>query len=277
MLAKREITLEQRMKTASRAVLLLALLTSSPSIAESRSDNARILFETLQNADALTQPQIVRDIEALGENAVPPLIDAMNSGDKVRRHQAIEILGRIGKNANGAIPPLIDALKDPEAQIRRNAAWALARVGEDAGEAMPALLEVAEDVRWDVRSDAVWAMGKVVEHHGEWGSVDGDLVAAAIDFLNDHSHHVRWSAAWSLARFGPGAEGALQALVDALEDEYAKVRASAASALGRIAASHHEDLVGEALTKALDDESALVRTRAAAALQSLRTRTVPSM
>ncbi len=259
------------------AVLVPVLWASVPSVAETPSGSVDELLHTLQTSDALTQPDVVRAIEEMGERAVPPLIDAMNQGNTRLRHQAIEILGRIGQDAHEATPHLIDSLTDSEAQIRRNAAWALGRVGEDANDAIPSLLTTARDHQWDVRADAVWAMGKVVEDNGEWGPIDGALVDSVIDFLGDESHHVRWSAAWSLARFGPSAEAALEALADALEDYHPKVRASAAAALGEIAASHHEELVGEALKRAMDDESHLVRSRAGEALRALRARTVPGM
>lgn len=276
MATQRNLAGEKRMKSIGVAIIIAAVLTSSPSFAEPRPDEAGKLFETLRGSDGLVQPEIVREIEAMGATAVPSLVDAMNSGDTLARHQAIEILGRIGEQAGAATPQLIEALEDPESQIRRNAAWALGRVGDDASDAMPTLIDTADDVRWDVRADAVWAMGRVVEDSGGWDAVDGDLVEVVTNFLNDNSHHVRWSAAWSLARFGPGAEAALQELVDALDDEHAKVRASAAAALGRVGASHHEDLVGEALNKAMNDESSLVRSRAKAALNAIRARTAPS-
>ena len=264
-------------KAIGLAILLPALGVSAPSVAETPSGSVEELLHTLQTSDALTQPDVVRAIEEMGEKAVPPLIDAMNQGNTRLRHQAIEILGRIGQEAHAATPHLIDSLTDSEAQIRRNAAWALGRVGEEANDAIPSLLTTARDHQWDVRADAVWAMGKVVEDNGEWGPIDGALVDAVIDFLGDESHHVRWSAAWSLARFGPSADAAVEALAKALEDYHPKVRASAAAALGEIAASHHEDLVGDALIKAMDDESHLVRSRAGEALRALRARTVPGM
>jgi HEAT repeat protein len=259
------------------AVLMPALWVSAPSVADTPSGSVEELLDTLNTSDALTQPDVVRAIEEMGENAVPPLIEAMNQGNTRLRHQAIEILGRIGNDAHTATPHLIEALTDSEAQIRRNAAWALGRVGEEANDSIPSLLTTARDHQWDVRADAVWAMGKVVEDNGEWGPIDGELVDAVIDFLGDESHHVRWSAAWSLARFGPSAEAAVEALAKALEDYHPKVRASAAAALGEIAASHHEDLIGDALIKAMDDESHLVRARAGEALRALRSRTVPGM
>ncbi|MGH1481625.1 MAG: HEAT repeat domain-containing protein [Geminicoccales bacterium] len=262
--------------TAFCMVAFLATqLSSGSSHAQSSSGDVDALLEALQSADFLAQPGIVREIEALGEAAVPALVDGMKQEDPRHRHQSIEILGRIGQDAKTATPDLIEALSDDEAQIRRNAAWALGRVGEQAGDALPVLLETALDEEWDVRADAVWALGKVIEDNGEWGSVDAALVQAVIDHLSDDIGHVRWSAAWSLARFGPGAEAALPALLEALEDYDYKVRASAAAALGRVAASHHEEMLSEGLKRAMNDENELVRKRASAALHALRARTVP--
>jgi len=258
-------------KAIAFAALFSTSLASSPSFAQDAGD----LLRSLKDTDILEQPEVVREIEAMGEVAVPPLIEAAQDGDRLLRYQAIEILGRIGEEANAATPLLIEALTDPESQIRRNAAWALGRVGDDASDAMPALLSTAKDVQWDVRADAVWAVGKVLEEQEDWSKIDGDLLDAVVGFLDDHSHHVRWSAAWSLARFGPGAEDALEDLAAALEDYHPKVRASAAAALGEVAASHHEELLSEALHKAMNDESALVRSRAKGALKQLRLRIVP--
>ena len=262
-------------KTFCIAAVLAACLSSGISHAQSSTEEVSALLKDLQKADFLQQPGIVQKIEAIGEAAVPALVDAMNQGDLRLRHQSIEILGRMRQNARSATPELIKSLSDDEPQIRRNAAWALGRVGEEAGDAMPILLETALDEEWDVRADAVWAMGKVIEDTGEFGIVDASLVEAVISHLGDLNPHVRWSAAWSLARFGPGAEAALPALVDALADYSHEVRASAAAALGRIAASHHEDMLSDALHQAMEDENELVRTRAKAALEALRARTVP--
>ena len=262
-------------KTIGMAALIMVHVPVDISHAQSSSGDIDALLESLESADFLAQPGIVQDIEALGEAAVPALIDAMNDGDARLRHQSIEILGRMGQDAAAATPHLIDSLTDDEAQIRRNAAWALGRVGEQAGDAMPVLLKTALDHEWDVRADAVWAMGKVIEDTGEFGIVDANLVEAVIAHLDDQNYHVRWSAAWSLARFGPGAEAALPALVEALDDHNFEVRASAAVALGRIASSHHEEMLIEALERAMNDENELVRVRANAALNALRGRTVP--
>ena len=276
MTTRRPVFASSSCRTMTLSFLLAGFLTSGAFVPESRADKAADLFRELQAADILKQPEIVRELEALGIEAVPSLIDVLDSDKPAERHQAIEILGRIGPSANAATPLLIDALDDAEAQIRRNAAWALGRVGGGASAAMPTLLDTAKDIQWDVRADAVWAMGRVVEDGGELGVVDAELVDVVTEFLDDHSHHVRWSAAWSLARFGPSADASLDSLLTTLEDEHPKVRASAATALGHIAQSHHEDKVGPALEKAMQDESALVRTRAKAALNAMRGRTAPS-
>lgn len=272
---RKQLAARRPVTTIGMAIISAVLMSTTPALADQASDKTNQLLNSLDKADILTQPDIVRDIEALGGGAVPTLIDVMNTGNARQRHQVIEIIGRIGQDAQAATPHLIESLTDVEAQIRRNAAWALGRVGENASDAMPTLLDTATDIQWDVRADAVWAMGKVVEDTGEWGAVDADLVEAVKGYLGDENHHVRWSAAWSLARFGPGAEAAIEALAEALSDYHPKVRASAASALGEVAASHHEDLIGEALKKAMNDESPLVRVRAEGALEALRRRVVP--
>ncbi len=258
------------------AAFLAAHLLSGTAHAQSSSEDVGELLKELHSADFLTQPGIVQKIEAQGEAVVPALVDAMGKGDLRLRHQAIEILGRMRQRAKAATPDLIEALNDDEAQIRRNAAWALGRVGDQAGDAMPILLETALDEEWDVRADAVWAMGKVIEDHGQLDIVDARLVEAVVDHLGDMNPHVRWSAAWSLARFGPGADAALPALLEALEDHNFEVRASAAVALGRVASSHHEEMLSDALEKAMNDENGLVRKRASAALDALRARTAPA-
>lgn len=276
MSVRRNVAGLKHVKTIGMAIFMSAALTSGSFVEGAKADQIVKLVESLNKIDVLKAPEVVREIEAMGADAVPSLMSLMDDSDPALRHQSIEILGRIGEDANAAIPNLVDALTDSEAQIRRNAAWALGRIGDDAADAMPALMDTAKDIQWDIRADAVWAMGRVVEDSGEWSAVDGELVQTVTDFLKDESHHVRWSAAWSLARLGPGAEASLQQLLDTLTDHHPKVRASAAAALGRVGASHHEDMVKDALSKAMNDESNLVRTRAEAALNAIRRRTAPS-
>ncbi len=222
----------KQVKMIGLAAFFATHFMTSAAHAQSSSGDVEALLEQLQSVDFLAKPKVVQQIEAQGEAAVPALVDAMGKGDPRLRHQAIEILGRMRQQAKAATPDLIEALNDDEAQIRRNAAWALGRVGDQAGDAMPILLETALDEEWDVRADAVWAMGKVIEDHGQLEIVDERLVEAVVTHLGDYNPHVRWSAAWSLARFGPGAEAALPALLEALNDHSYEVRASAAVALG---------------------------------------------
>ena len=136
-------TIQRGLKAGALAVLLSTSLIASPAVAQ----DAGQLLRSLKDTDILKQPEVVREIEAMGEGAVPALIEAAEGGDKLLRYQSIEILGRIGQEANAATPLLIEALTDPESQIRRNAAWALGRVGDDASDAMPCLLYTSPSPR----------------------------------------------------------------------------------------------------------------------------------
>ena len=266
----RAIADKRTSKIIGATIAMQVAFIFAPAMAAPGSGEASYLIERLLDSDAQTQRDAVHDLEEMGRTAVPSLISAATGKDRVLRHRAIEILGRLGKDAQDAVPHLIDALRDSEPQIRRNAAWALGRVGSGARSALPALLVTANDGEWDVRADAVWAVGKVTSREQ-----NADAVDALITALDDPSHHVRWSAAWSAARIGSAAEAAVPALIDLLEDPNWKLRASAASALARIAVPDNADLIISHLSQVIDDRNRLVRVRAAATLKILRSRNTP--
>jgi HEAT repeat protein len=76
---------------------------------------------------------------AKAKEAVPDLIQALQSSDVLLRAQAALALGAIGPDARGAVPALTAALDDPEWSVRRQAALALGDIGADARPAVPAL------------------------------------------------------------------------------------------------------------------------------------------
>jgi len=130
---------------------------------------------------------------------------------------------------------------------------------------MPALLLATRDSHWEVRADAVWAIGKVASQEQHDDAVDALTTA-----LGDPSDHVRWSAAWSLARMGPAAEAAVPALLDRLKDPARKVRASLPSALIKVVSQGSHDAIIPALSRLKGDDDKLVRKRAATALRKLK-------
>ncbi|MEM9439484.1 MAG: HEAT repeat domain-containing protein [Pseudomonadota bacterium] len=277
MMAQDRGLVTKRFKASISAIVVSACLLADTTIAETTSSKAASLIQALQNADMLTQPSIVLEIESLGADAVPSLIAVMKAGDKFARHRSIEILGRLGETAKPAIPGLIDSLTDPEAQIRRNTAWALGRIGPIAKDALPDLLSTSQDPEWDVRADAFWALGKISSERDPENNITSAVLARLVEGLEDVSLHVRWSAIWALARLGPRAEAAVPSLISRLEDPVAKIRASAALSLARVAPADQHLKVVPALLAAKADPAPIVQSRAVAALRTFQRRVAPVM
>ncbi|MGI9450368.1 MAG: HEAT repeat domain-containing protein [Geminicoccaceae bacterium] len=262
----RPMPLAQRMITVIKTTMATQLaLTSIVALANETSSEPPDLMPSLVGYETQPGRETARDLDGTPSAAPPEPTLAPIGKEKTQRRRAVEMLGSLKQSTHNTVPDLISALRSDEPQSRRHAARALGRLGGVARHAMPALLTAIGDSRWGVRADAAWAIGKVVsEEH------DVDAVNALVIALDDPSDHVRWSAAWSLARIGPTAESAVPALLDRLKDPEGKIRASAAVALTKVASESDHDLVIPALSNMLDDKDRLARTRAATALRILK-------
>lgn len=76
----------------------------------------------------------------IGPSAVPDLIDATASPDATVRLKAVEVLGRMGEDAQEAVPRLMPLLDDRDPAVRKAAARTLGRIGPAAKDAVPALM-----------------------------------------------------------------------------------------------------------------------------------------
>ncbi|HEX5103979.1 MAG TPA: HEAT repeat domain-containing protein, partial [Pirellulaceae bacterium] len=56
------------------------------------------------------------------------------------RLKAVEVLARMGSDANPAVPDLVALLDDPDERIRKAATRTLGRIGPEAAPAVPALM-----------------------------------------------------------------------------------------------------------------------------------------
>jgi HEAT repeat protein len=74
----------------------------------------------------------VHTFTVIGTSAVPVLIDALESGNRVTRQNAARALGRIGTGATAAIPALTQALEDNHRWVQDEAAKALAKINDRA-------------------------------------------------------------------------------------------------------------------------------------------------
>ncbi|WP_165394723.1 HEAT repeat domain-containing protein [Methanofollis fontis] len=142
------------------------------------------------------------------EEGVPPLSRLLRDGDTGVRWKAAEALGEIGGLA--AVPPLITALGDDEGEVREAAASALAGIGAPAAGPLVDALRVRE--RWFGAVDALRGMGDAAR-------------PALLAALERRNRWVRIGAAMILGEAGD--ERGVDALVAALEDDDAEVRAAA--------------------------------------------------
>jgi len=197
-------------------------------------------------------------LAAVGEDAIPALIEAYNTGNESVRLGAIGALGKIEPITEDALDVLLKALKDPDMLVREraassflsltpdasitvpaliealsdeyslvcsHAATALGHYGPDAIDAVPELLEGLKDERKQVRSSSLNALANI--------SNEPYVIDAIIGMLDDESHWVRKYAAFSLGKIGPVAEMAIDPLIESLDDDDS-IAAMAAIALGRI-------------------------------------------
>lgn len=218
-------------------------------------------------AAAATALGRVADTRALG-----PLVDALEDEDpRVRRSAAIS-LGQFRDRR--AAPPLISALRDSEPGVRAAAAFALGQHRDPA--ATRALADVArrdamshvraiataalgEDRDPVVRSNAALALGLVARR---------DALDTLVDDLRRGHRPLDYQEIARRSARGAGDRGVTGALVTALSDPSAAVRASAARALGIVGRADANSAL-ERLAR--EDTDLSVRTEALAALDRIRT------
>lgn len=207
------------------------------------------LTESLGDADEKVKSAAAAALLDLGPDAVPALAHAIRDGDQRTRQEADSVLKNLGPEATEA---LHTALADEDFVVRSHIVSALGTLGPSS---IPILLETLDDPDFFVRRQATNTLGLI----------GVDALPALVKILHDGSDNAQAAAAGALGQMGPAAEPAIADLLDALEDDQARVRTAAAGALGELG-----PLAGratEALTKALEDPA--VRRAAAHALERI--------
>jgi HEAT repeat protein len=184
-------------------------------------------------------------------SAVPALVKASRlkgaaPTDGAVRAEAAKALGNIGAESSAVVLELLRILQeDSDSNVRTEAAHALGKIGERAGPARRALVDVVGDPGCGdiLRGEAAWALARVDplapgtvavlsaaarDRSGYVGvraaealwKVSGEANRAALALaarLEDPA--VRNAAAQALYRIGPGAKGAVQALLVAVKSK----------------------------------------------------------
>jgi HEAT repeat protein len=144
---------------------------------------------------------MVQKLKAMGEDAVDPLIDTLNTGDARARQVAAEALGAL--RSPKAVAPLIAAIKDCDMDVRYNAVGALGAIGDPV--AVGPINAAMNDHKSKVELGALWALARI----GDPNAIDC-LIAA----LKGSNKFLRNGA----AKFIPYSSRTLSVLAAMLDD-----------------------------------------------------------
>lgn len=200
----------------------------------------------------LLEPLVTVTLSNIGAPAVSALSEAVSDKELRVRRAALSALAVIGPKASEAVPAVAMALGDKEAVIRALAAKALGKIGAEAKTALPQLTSALKDKTASVQLSAALAL---------W-QIDGQIVGLSVlsEALKEEDVFLREQACQALGEMGLAAKAAAPALMSALTDKDAKVRALSAAALGKMPGVTGTFLK---LSAALDDTDVDVRLSAA--------------
>jgi HEAT repeat protein len=159
-------------------------------------------------------------------------------------------------------------LSDSNPEVRRGAAFALGKIGAegDTQKVVAALTHSLADKDSVVRDFAASGLGDLLTALDQQSPAYWDKTGPALrKALTDDDARVRRSAAYALGAFGPDALPAHDDLIARLADDSALVRQNAAWALGKLGAEAGQEGVAQ-LRKLLKDAEPLVRRDALHAL-----------
>ena len=224
-----------RMKAANALGFWRSLQVSKTCSKKVRTDGAKAvpaLVDALKDRYEPVRRNAIYALGAIGEPAVKPLIDALDSEEEAFDMEPILHIcdAAHGLAAIGApaVSELITALQDARENVRASAAYALGEMGPVAAEAVDALIGLLADESEEVQRHATSALGMIKVPVSK-------TVPALVAVLEDREDtDLAFFAAQALTRIGPDATEAIPALREALMSESAYVRGFSSEALGRI-------------------------------------------
>lgn len=218
------------------------------------ADALPALLEALQTRD-LNLLALYEQILTRIPSASPSLIKVLADGHPILRARAADVLGL--RKDRSAVPALLDALKGEFYTVRARAAVALGRIGERT--VIPALLNTLKDPESDVRIAACLGLGFFKDP-----STFDELANLLLD---DPKIEVRQAAAKALGNTRDPA--AIPFLMEALRDSYWWYERESAAGELLSAIENMGAAVVEPLIEALRDREGAVRRFAAILLGSI--------
>jgi HEAT repeat protein len=183
------------------------------------------LIEALKRDDG--PAGVVSALGAIGEPAVPALIETLQHPDANARCAAANTLGWIGKRAAKAEPGLLRLLRDKEPESRRIAIEALGRIADVSDQAVAGIAGVLDDKDERVRMAAIDTMGQL----GPRAKAYGAALLRLVQGDAEKDIWVRVHAALALVQIGPVPREAVTFLAGCLKHQDGLIRPWAAGGL----------------------------------------------
>ena len=226
-----------------------------------------------------------------GERALTGLIVALGDKSPLARTAVAFALGSMGPAAADSAPRVRQCLFDPDANVRVASARALWQITGDTTASVPVLIATLNRPNaWDsalalgamreAASNAVPALINLVQREKvprplrempvsalALGQIGMPAVPALIEITTHHDARVRTSAAIALGFVGAKAEPAIPHLVPLLRDSDADVRRAATLALGNIDSGQYASALVPALLRLANDDDIFLSSLAASTLE----------
>lgn len=232
------------MRSVSRLALSLATALAfagaphapdAPSAAHAQERQPAATLDALQTQ--LASPDIdarIRAVQALpahGAAAVPLLARALGDRSVHVRRVATLALASVAPPTDASLAALVRALGDEDQAVQDNATWALRTLG---ARALPAVTAAMRDPDAHVRLAATGIVATSLAL-GRMERVPDETLAALVTALADPSADVRATAARALGEAGPAASAAIPGLRKiASGDPFDYVRSAATHAIPKI-------------------------------------------
>ena len=219
-----------------------------------------LLIDRLDSEDEHIRSWAQQALGEMGPAAVAPLVEAMqNAGKPHVLARAAFALEDIGPEAADAVPVLVTALEHPNDQVRRAAADALGAIRSDPARSVPALTKHVDDPSAYVREHAIDALVPF----GEQGSGAVPALLARLRAEPELAGH----AVRALGSIGPASRDVVPLLIPRLASENWSTRVGAMVALQGIGMEVPEAV--PLVVEALSDDSDVVRYTAAVTLRTI--------